>query len=187
MANIRKGNKVRKQCDWVRGFARCRAHSELQAKGMSTWPHVSAALYTVRKARQGTLSHGRLHTHSACIALHSQVHNSTMTVAEFKPIFYWEYSHRMWGKWELPGFRVSGSLRVQGQRDPTAIPTRCDCFLRMSSFSTAAVPKCVAPCGAALHHAALRCTMRRCVAPCGAALHHAALRCTMRRCFATCV
>jgi hypothetical protein len=107
-----------------------------------------------------------------CIALHSQVHNSTMTVAEFKPIFYWEYSHRMWGKWELPGFRVSGSLRVQGQRDPTAIPTRCDCFLRMSSFSTAAVPKCVAPCGAALHHAALRCTMRRCVAPCGAVLQH---------------
>jgi hypothetical protein len=56
-----------------------------------------------------------------CIALHSQVHNSTMTVAEFKPIFYWEYSHRMWGKWEftrfgLVGVTGSGSVGVNGFR-----------------------------------------------------------------------
>jgi hypothetical protein len=31
LANIRKGNTVRKQCDWARSFACCRAHSGLAA------------------------------------------------------------------------------------------------------------------------------------------------------------
>ena len=66
LANIRKGNTVRKQCDWVRGFARCRAHSELQAEDMSTWPIVReyrSVHCAQRKARHTVPPMGeRLHT-----------------------------------------------------------------------------------------------------------------------------
>jgi hypothetical protein len=74
--------------------------------------------------------------------LHFQVHNSTMTVADFKPIFYWEYSHRMWGTLRPLLPKVFDLLK--------------DCFVMISRCVVYTVARCCEQLQDAL------CTVARC-------------------------